>query len=163
MHGKLSCCQITRRMRIKKFNRCPIPHLGDFFIPPHQCPAPPRKHSLHRWSARDNLMPTAPGPRANPVCVGGTWAGGVSRPARRGVGLSPEALAKDDLSPEALAKGGLSRVTSHELRVTIKTGYPYIRWWVQPNCCNTYCQRTAILSDYTVATLHIFHIPKNPY
>ena len=45
-------------------------------------------------------MPTAPGPRANPVCVGGTWAGGVA--------------------PRATG-GGVIRVTSHELRVTTTT------------------------------------------
>ena len=29
-------------------------------------------------------MPTAPGPRANKVCVGGTWAGGVAQSATGG-------------------------------------------------------------------------------
>ena len=30
------------------------------------------------------IMPTAPGPRANKVCVGGTWAGGGARSATGG-------------------------------------------------------------------------------
>ena len=46
-------------------------------------------------------MPTAPGPRANIVCVGGIRAGGVAQSATGG----------GELSPEALTKGGLSRVT----------------------------------------------------
>ena len=73
----------------------------------HQCPPPPGPaQTLFAW--------VDSGPRANPVCVGGTWAGGVAPRATGGGDLSPEALAKDDLSPEALAKGDLSRVTSCE-------------------------------------------------
>ena len=59
-------------------------------------------------------MPTAPGPRANIVCVGGFRAGGCRAKRDGGWVLSPEALAKDGLSPEALAKGD----TNNELRVT---------------------------------------------
>ena len=41
-------------------------------------------------------MPTAPGPRANPVCVGGTWAGGVARSATGGgANTRPPVIAKE--------------------------------------------------------------------
>ena len=70
----------------------------------YECPPPPGPARRVAW--------VESGPRANIVCVGRTWAGG-SRPARRGVGLSPEALAKGDLSPVASAKGEI-RVMSNQ-------------------------------------------------
>ena len=125
MHGKLSCCQITRRMRIKKFNRCPIPHLGDFFIPPHQCPAP-TTHATRR--AGPGIAP--------PLQWRGTWlipslykfpsAEGWAKP---GVVYHPKPWRR------------VTRVTSHELRVTIKTGYRCMFRLDQPICYNINCQK----------------------
>ena len=49
-------------------------------------------------------MPTAPGPRANPVCVGGTWAGGVARSATGGgANTRPLVIAKERETLKTLA------------------------------------------------------------
>ena len=49
-------------------------------------------------------MPTAPGPRANPVCVGGTWAGGGARSATGGgANTRPAVIAKERETLKTLA------------------------------------------------------------
>ena len=98
-------------------------------------------------------MPTAPGPRANIVCVGGIRAGGVA----------PRATGGGDLSPEALAKGEI-RVTSNSplslRRSTINVENVGVRLWQSSAICLRANARSAFLFTGSPRSFHSLAMTK---
>ena len=98
-------------------------------------------------------MPTAPGPRANIVCVGGIRAGGVA----------PRATGGGDLSPEALAKGEI-RVTSNSplslRRSTINVENVVVRLWQSSTICLRANARSAFLFTGSPRSFHSLAMTK---